>query len=82
MKNELKSRERLKNQDTGGAWLLTVLAAEPVDGAEEAEVELRRPAEAGVLGADVGAHRGRRGAGDLPTAVPAGFIQLHRAAIA
>jgi hypothetical protein len=59
----------------------TVLAAEPVDGAEEAEVELRRPAEAGVLGPDVGPHRRRRRGAGLPaaTAVP---IQLHRAAIA
>lgn len=59
----------------------TVLAAEPVDGAEEAEVELRRPPEAGVLGPDVGPHRRRRRGTGLPgaTAVP---IQLHRAAIA
>lgn len=39
---------------------LTILAAEPVNGADEAVVELRRPAEARVLGADIGAHRRRR----------------------
>lgn len=63
---------------------LTILAAEPVDGAEEAEVELRRPAEARVLGPHVGAHRGRRRRRVPPAAVSSsaagagGFI--HRAA--
>jgi hypothetical protein len=61
---------------------LTILAAEPVDGAEEAEVELRRPAEARVLGPHVGAHRGRRRrvppAAVSSSAAAAGFI--HRAA--
>lgn len=46
LKNELRS--------------CTILAAEPLDGTEEAEVELRRPPEPGVLGPDVGAHRCRR----------------------
>lgn len=62
--------------------LLTILAAEPLDGAEEAEMELRRPAEARVLGADVGAHRRRRRRLPAAAAPAAAFIQLHRAAIA
>jgi hypothetical protein len=57
------------------------LAAEPVDGAEEAEVELRRPAEARVLGPHVGPHRRRRRRvppAAVSTAAAGGFI--HRAA--
>lgn len=64
LKNELRS--------------CTILAAEPFNGANEAVVELRRPAEAGVLGADVGTHR-RRGVAGLGR-VLASFL-LHRAII-
>ncbi|EMS68143.1 hypothetical protein CFC21_052610 [Triticum aestivum] len=35
---------------------LTILAAEPFHGADEAVVELWRPAEAGILGTNIGAH--------------------------
>lgn len=55
----------------GIGWL-TILATEPVDGADEGEVELRRPAEARVLGADVGAHRRRRRR--APPALPGSLL--------
>lgn len=60
----------------GIGWL-TILATEPVDGADEGEMELRRPAEARVLGADVGAHRRRRRR--APLALP-GFLLLRSTA--
>ena len=53
---------------------LTILAAEPMNGTDEAVVELRRPAEARVLGADVGAHRRRR-----QRVPPAGVLLLFTA---
>lgn len=54
--------------------LLTVLSAEPFDGAQEAVVELRRPPESRVLGPDIGAHR------RVAVGLPVVFL-LHRAIV-
>jgi hypothetical protein len=57
-----------------GSLVLTVLASEPLDSSKEAEVELRRPSEARILWADVGAN----GSAVIALVIPAG---IHRAAI-